>query len=50
MVPPLLPARRVLFAMVVVATVLFVFVTQIRDSTDEAFDTSGRPRLGTALQ
>jgi len=50
MVPPLLPARRVLFAMVVVAAVLFVFVTQIRDSTDEAFDTSGRPRLGTALR
>ena len=50
MVPPLLPARRVLFAMVVVAAVLFVFVTQIRDSTEDAFDTSGRPRLGTALR
>ena len=50
MLPPLLPARRVLFAIVVVATVLFVFVTRIRDSTEEAFDASGRPRLGTALR
>ncbi len=50
MVPPLLPARRVLFTMVVVAAVLFVFVTRIRDSTEEAFDASGRPRLGTALR
>ena len=50
MLPPLLPARRVLFAIVVVAAVLFVFVTRIRDSTEEAFDASGRPRLGTALR
>lgn len=50
MVPPLLPARRVLFAMVVAAAVLFVFVTRIRDSTDEVFDASGSPRLGTALR
>ena len=50
MLPPLLPARRVLFAIIVVATVLFVFVTRIRDSTEEAFDASGRPRLGTALR
>jgi 3D (Asp-Asp-Asp) domain-containing protein len=47
---PLLPARRALFAIVVVAAVLFVFVTRIRDSTEEAFDASGRPRLGTALR
>ena len=48
--PPLLLARRVLFAIVVVAAVLFVFVTRIRDSTDEAFDAKGVPRLGTALR
>ena len=50
MVPPLLPARRALFAMVVATAVLFVFVTRIRDSTDEVFDASGSPRLGTALR
>ena len=50
LMPPLLPARRVLFAIVVVAAVLFVFVTRIRDSTEEAFDANGRPRLGTALR
>jgi 3D (Asp-Asp-Asp) domain-containing protein len=48
--PPLLLARRVLFAIVVAAAVLFVFVTRIRDSTDEAFDANGVPRLGTALR
>ncbi len=43
-------ARRALGAIVVVAAVLFVFVTRIRDSTEEVFDTSGRPRLGSALR
>ena len=47
---PMPVARRVLAAGAVVAAVLFVFVTNIRDSTDEAFDASGRPRLGSALR
>jgi len=29
--------------------VLAVFTTRTRDSTEEVFDTSGRPRLGTAI-
>ena len=48
--PPLMLARRALAATVVVAAVLFVFVTTIRDSTEEVFDASGRPRLGSALR
>ena len=48
--PPLLLARRVMAATVVVAAVLFGFVTRIRDSTQEIFDASGRPRLGSALR
>ena len=48
--PPLMLARRALAATVVVAAVLFVFATTIRDSTEEVFDASGRPRLGSALR
>ncbi len=48
--PPLMLARRALAATVVIAAVLFVFATTIRDSTEEVFDASGRPRLGSALR
>lgn len=47
---PQLQMRRALVAVVVAAAVLFVFVTRIRDSTEEIFDPSGRPRLGSALR
>ncbi len=47
---PVVTARRVLAALVVTAAVLFVFVTRIRDSTEEVFDASGRPRLGSAFR
>lgn len=47
--PPVVPVRRALAALIVATTVLFVFVTRIRDSTEEVFDASGRPRLGSAL-
>ena len=50
MPPLLLLARRALAAIAVVAAVLFVFVTRIRDSSEEIFDASGRPRLGSALR
>jgi len=48
--PPQLLVRRVLAAAVVTAAVLFVFVSRARDSTEEVFDASGRPRLGSALR
>lgn len=47
---PVVQIRRLLAVAAVVAAVLFVFVTRIRDSTEEIFDASGRPRLGSALR
>ncbi len=47
--PPLMLARRELAATVVVDAVLIVFFITIRDSTEEVFVASGRPRLGSAL-
>lgn len=46
---PVLTTRRALAALVVATALLFVFVTRIRDSTEEVFDASGRPRLGSAF-
>lgn len=46
-VPRLL--RRVLAVVVVALLVLAVFTTQTRDSTEEVFDSNGRPRLGAAI-
>ena len=46
-VPRLL--RRVLAIIVVALLVLAVFTTSTRDSTEEVFDSGGRPRLGTAI-
>ena len=48
--PPLLLARRALAAVVAIGVALIVFAPRIRDSTEEMFDASGRPRLGSALR
>ncbi len=46
-VPRLL--RRGLAVIVAALLVLAVFTTRTRDSTEEVFDSGGRPRLGTAI-
>lgn len=45
-----LPIRRTLAAAFAAGAVLFVFVMRARDSTEEVFDASGRPRLGAAFR
>jgi 3D (Asp-Asp-Asp) domain-containing protein len=42
--------RRLLVVTVAGLLVLAVFTTRIRDSTEEVFDSDGRPRLGTAIR
>lgn len=42
--------RRLLVVTVAGLLVLAVFTTRTRDSTEEVFDSDGRPRLGTAIR
>ena len=42
--------RRVLLVTVAALLVLAVFTTRTRDSTEEVFDSEGRPRLGTEIR
>ena len=42
--------RRLLVVTVAGLLVLAVFTTRTRDSTEEVFDSEGRPRLGTAIR
>ena len=42
--------RRLLMVTVAGLLVLAVFTTRTRDSTEEVFDSEGRPRLGTAIR
>lgn len=42
--------RRILAVSVAALLVLYVFTTQTRDSTEEVFDSEGRPRLGSAIR
>jgi 3D (Asp-Asp-Asp) domain-containing protein len=42
--------RRLLVIAVAGLLVLAVFTTRTRDSTEEVFDSDGRPRLGTAIR
>jgi 3D (Asp-Asp-Asp) domain-containing protein len=42
--------RRLLVITVAGLLVLAVFTTRTRDSTEEVFDSDGRPRLGTAIR
>lgn len=44
------PVRRALAAAFAAGAVLFVFVMRARDSTEEVFDASGRPRLGAPFR
>jgi len=42
--------RPILAVIVVALLVLYVFTTRTLDSTEEVFDSDGRPRLGTAIR
>lgn len=42
--------RRLLVVTVAGLLILAVFTTRTRDSTEEVFDSDGRPRLGTAIR